>query len=57
MGIGSFATPGQTGHLYEIHVTTDETLSRAVYVQDDGQIFKVNRDAAGRFTVLGALIP
>jgi hypothetical protein len=52
-----FATPGETGHLYEIHVTTDETLSRAVYVQDDGQIFKVNKDAAGKFTVLGALIP
>ncbi len=52
-----FATPGQTGHLYEIHVTTDESLSRAVYVQDDGKIFKVNKDTAGKFTVLGALIP
>jgi hypothetical protein len=52
-----FATLGLGGHLYEIHVTTDESLSRALYVQDDGKIFKVNKDAAGKFTVLGALIP
>jgi len=49
--------PRLGGHLYEIHVTTDESLSRAVYAQDDGKIFKVNKDAAGRFTVLGALLP
>jgi hypothetical protein len=52
-----FATPGQTGHLYEIHVTTDESLSIAVYVQDDGQKFTVTKDAAGKFTVLGSLMP
>ena len=43
-----FATPGQTGHLYEIHITTDESLSLAVYVQDDGQKFTVTKDAAGK---------
>lgn len=52
-----FATPGERGHLYEVHDTADAAKSRAIYVQEDQKMFKVTKDSAGNFTVLGALIP
>lgn len=48
-----FATAGKSGHLYELTNTDDATLSRAVFVQEDATIFRVDKDAAGRFTVPG----
>jgi hypothetical protein len=51
-----FASPGQSGHLYEVTDTTDPTKSVALYLQEDKQLFGVNKDSAGRFTVLGPRI-
>lgn len=52
-----FAAPGKQGHLYEVHETADATKSQAAYVQEDGKVFEVTKDSAGKFTVLGALLP
>ncbi|HEY0138553.1 MAG TPA: hypothetical protein VGB85_30930 [Nannocystis sp.] len=51
-----FATPGKSGHQFELHDTADKTRSRAIYVQDDKQTFNVKLDGAGKFTVLGATL-
>lgn len=48
-----FATPGKSGHQYELHDGKDKTLSRAIFVQEDQQTFRVDLDAGGKFTVLG----
>jgi hypothetical protein len=52
-----FATAGKQGHLYEVHDTADATKSRAIFLQEDKQMFEVTRDSAGKFTVLGSLLP
>jgi hypothetical protein len=52
----SFASPGKSGHLYEVTDTTDASKSKALYLQEDRQLFSVNRDSAGRFTVVGPTI-
>jgi hypothetical protein len=48
-----FATAGITGHLYELADTSDATKSRAVFVQEDQKVFRVDKDGAGKFTVVG----
>ena len=49
-----FATAGKTGHQYELRDAKDPGKSRAIYVQEDRQVFRVELDAGGKFTVLGA---
>ncbi|MGK3964021.1 hypothetical protein WMF38_07560 [Sorangium sp. So ce118] len=49
----AFADAGKSGHLYELDDTDDAAKSLAYYMQEDGQLFRVNKDAAGKFTVLG----
>jgi hypothetical protein len=48
-----FAEVGKSGHIYELHDTVDATKSVGLYVQRDQKIFRVDRDATGKFTVLG----
>lgn len=47
---------GTHGHLYTL-TDSDPAKSRAVYVQSDGKLFTVTRDAKHAFTVLGAELP
>jgi hypothetical protein len=51
--LSGFAKPGKSGHLYELRVVSDEAKSVARYVQEDGKVFVVSKDAAGKFTLLG----
>jgi hypothetical protein len=48
-----FATPGMSGHLYVLRDARDPSKSQAFFVQEDEKTFRVDRDAAGHFTVLG----
>jgi hypothetical protein len=47
--------PGKKGHLHVLR-DIDDTKSHAVFLQEDGRLFKITRDAAGRWTVVGAEI-
>lgn len=41
------------GHLYVLNDTSDATKSTAFFMQQDGKLFAVTKDAAGGFTVPG----
>jgi hypothetical protein len=47
--------PALKGILYTLR-DNDATKSQALYVQEDGKIFKVTKDGTGNFTVVGAQI-
>lgn len=47
-----FLTPNKTGHLYEL-ICTDDSLSRAAFVQEDQRAVHVLRGSSGQFTVIG----
>jgi hypothetical protein len=49
-----FPAAGRSGNLYVITDTADPAKSEAWYLQQDGSLFKVTRDAANAFTVVAA---
>lgn len=49
----NFAAAGKSGHQYELHDGKDKTKSRAIFVQEDQQTWRVERDGADKFTILG----
>jgi hypothetical protein len=51
-----FKTAGKNGFLYELRDTADATKSTAVYLQDDGKLFRVTKGVLGNFTVPGSEI-